>query len=775
MRQQRLDPMIPDIHHVVNFIRAMNVARRNLMAYPRGHTLVIESFEKVLSIIADFFQFTNHITFGVAKDALMLGTNILDKKNPLLQGFARILFEHGVVSLTFFRGLTAEELMDFSHIISQKRTDVHRLGGIATLLAQAKVHNITVHLIDYRMFQAHDGSVVPDTDPESSRESGFWYHFVRRLMEGTLDPQGIPDYGMEDFDPETLAKNLNEQYGWGAGPAEGSGVELSLEGATGIGAGSGEGPGGSMTAGAAGSSDDHGKDGFHKAGQGFDIFLDSRGFDFGQLIQDEASTSRLNRFIRSLDPRLRKAFVERFFSSFSNHAGVFNQVAPNLSDDIIFEALEKSSRKELYVPPNILDILKRLKNESEEEGSHENEEHLGKLSRDELMEKFSVIFKEDEVDRFVPLDYQQALHHVLVAETLSAPEVSQVHQLEETLSAHSINMNLTSVVVDILAKRSYQEEVSPCLIQSLKSCCRYLISVGDFHALSEIYKAVAPVTTSNTDDNVKATGILEVFSDDDFIGDVLDAPSRWGKEKDFYIVELIKKVGLPFIEPLLDRLASEEDRTLRYFYLDLLGELGPMAREHATRRLNDKRWFFVRNLIILLRNLNDPSVLSSLHSLLDHPHPRVRHELMQTLIKFNDPVAERIILQEMDSPDTGRCLKAIALAGTTRNKIVSQKLLTFLKQRGLGKAMLPIKKASVHALGEIGDPSVLPDLHRILKSRTFFRRHAAANLKLEIIESLGKYPAGEASSILRSIASTGPPLLVNRARKIMKTTEVGSS
>jgi len=149
--------------------------------------------------------------------------------------------------------------------------------------------------------------------------------------------------------------------------------------------------------------------------------------------------------------------------------------------------------------------------------------------------------------------------------------------------------------------------------------------------------------------------------------------------------------------------------------------------------------------------------------------------LMQTLIKFNDPVAERIILQEMDSPDTSRCLKAIALAGMTRNKLISQKLLEFLHQRGLGKSILPIKKASVHALGEIGDPFVLPALQDILKSRVFFRRHAAANLKLEIIESLRKYPPGEVSPILRVVVNSGPQALVDHALMVMKNIEVSPS
>lgn len=746
---------------VFDFIRAMNIARRNLVAYPRGHSLVVESFEKVRAILQDFFEFSNHFTLGIAKDTLMLGTKALDRKIPVFQNFAQTLFEHGIVSLTFFRNLTVDELMDFDHIISQKRNDVHHQGGVATLLSKAKVQNIKAQLIDYRMFQAQEGPLGSESDKGDSQESLFWWQFVQGVMEGTLDPLGVPSDSMVDFDPETLATILNEQYLGGGG---------SIGGGPGGGGPGGGGPGGGESVGLA-----VGGEGSGEGGPGFGVFLDSRSFDFVQLAYDGASTARLNKFVRSLDHNLRKTFVERFFSSFSSNTGALNQLIPNLSDDIIIDALEKNTKKELYIPPNILDILKRLKKESTSEDSDETDELLGSFSKDELTEKFNVIFKEDEADRFVPLDYQKMLHDVVVAEALSVTELSQVQQLEDTLSPHSVNMHLTSVVVDIIAKRG-GGEAPPYLVRGLKGCCRYLISIGDFHAVSHIYETVARKTILPGDGkDMTPNGILEVFSDDDFVGDVLDAPAQWGKEKDFYIVELIKRVGSPFVEPLLDRLASEEDRTLRYFYLDLLGELGTMVREPTIRRLKDNRWFFVRNLIILLKNLNDPTILPSLHALLDHPHPRVRLELMQALIKFNDPIAERIILQEMDSPDTGRCLKAIALAGMTRNRLVSQKLLEFLKQRGLGKTILPIKKASIHALGEIGDPSVLPALQGILKARTFFRRHAASSLKLEVIKSLQKYPAGEASLILKSVANSGPQLLADNARTAMKVMGVSSS
>ena len=770
---------------VFDFFRTMNIARRNLIAYPREHTLVTESFEKVLSVLVDFFECSNSFTIGIAKDTLMVGTKALDKKNSVFQNFARILFEHGIVSLTFLRGLTVDELMDFDHIISQKRNDVQHQGGVEALLTKAKVNNIKVQLIDYKMFHAQEGLVETGTNMDNMQESLFWWHFVQGVMDGTINPFGLPFGGMKEVDPENLAAIINKQFGGlgdlsaessegnefvkgGSGGEEGlpssesnkrdTGDERTNEGTLAT-----SGPGGG------------GSDGDNSTVERpeFSAFLDSRKFDFCKLAHDETSTGRLNRFVRSLVPELRKVFMERFFSSFTHNTRALNQIIPSLSDEIIIEALEKNTKKELYIPPNILNIIERLKRESAGQESSEADNPLSRISQDELTEKFNIIFKEDELDRFVPLDYQKILHDVVLADTISVPELTQVRQLKDTLSNQSIHLHLTAVVVDIVSKGNSDEP--PHIVQTLKNCCMFLLSIGDFHGVSDIYEMVTKkVRTSTTNNDVKKTsGILEIFADDDFIDYVLDGRAQWGKEKDFYIVELIKKVGEPFVEPLLDRMASEEDRTLRYFYLDLLGELGTSVKEPVVERLKDNRWFYVRNLIILLRNLNDPTVLPVLHSLLDHPHPKVRHELMQTLIKFNDPVAERIILQEMGSPDIGRCLKAIALAGMTRNRLVSQKLQEFLKQKGFGKTILPVKKASVYALGEIGDPSTLPTLQDILKSRTFFRRHAAMNLKLEIIDSLKKYPVGDVSPILREIVNSGPQPLMNHARTVMKDMKVG--
>ena len=121
----------------------------------------------------------------------------------------------------------------------------------------------------------------------------------------------------------------------------------------------------------------------------------------------------------------------------------------------------------------------------------------------------------------------------------------------------------------------------------------------------------------------------------------------WGKEKYEAIRLLIAPDRAPFIEPLLDELASEGSMSLRQFYLAVLGDLGPAVRDAAVARLQDKRWYVVRNLLILLRSLNDPSVLKPIGHLFTHPHPQVQLEVMKTYLHFGDPRATRYLLKEL--------------------------------------------------------------------------------------------------------------------------------
>jgi hypothetical protein len=324
---------------------------------------------------------------------------------------------------------------------------------------------------------------------------------------------------------------------------------------------------------------------------------------------------------------------------------------------------------------------------------------------------------------------------------------------------------------------NYSEDTIPnSLRHSLKDQCHNLIQQGEFHIVSEIFENLKnSIGTSAKNHNISGNDVLEIFSDIDFAHVVLDTSDKWGKENLFYVTELIKKIGHPFVEPLLNKLADEQNRQLRHYFLELLPQLGNTVKDSAIGRLNDHRWYVIRNLVVVLRNLNDPSVARPLRATLEHPHPRVRDEVLRTLIQFDDPSAKRILLREMESNDSSRCLKAITLAGMTRHREASPKLLEFLNLSGFDKHTFSLKKASVHALAEIGDPSVLPYVEAALKKKSLLFWQKSRLLKTLIIDSLAKYPIPQATSILQNIATKGPRELAKRASSVMSRLRTCSS
>lgn len=714
-----------DIKVISGLIHAMNMAGSKLTAYPEGHPFIIESFQKVENILQNIFETRSQLSFGIAKNSVMMGMKLLDQKNPIFQRFAGTLFEQGIVKFTVLRGLTSKELMDFDIIVSQKRNDIYRKGGVEFLISKAGIRHIHLELIDYTLFRAEEDLEIGERDGENLQSLSFWETFVRGLFEGTLDPDARGGRPWDEIDPKALAEMLNNAY-------------------------------------------------FNRDSQALDgldltLLASIQRNGLTALMDNDESKERLFTFIDSLNENLRRCFLERFLNSIPNNNEIANAILSGLSNEIILDALKKQANEEFYIPPNVLKILQKIKKTPEGVDLDGIDRFVEEHPKERLAEKLNVIFKEDENDQFIPLDYQKVLQDIIVAEDFSTIELSEVHHLGQTLNDYSIQMSLTSIIVNLVIVHS-DGQVSDFLKKVFKDHCLLLVKNGDFHVISGILDTlITRIDNSGKGKEFYLNELMEMYTERNFMENVLTAATHWGKEKHFFIKKIIKQIGEPFIEPLLDRLTEEESKTLRLFYLDLLKEFGGAVKNQVIRRLGDKRWYVVRNLLFVLRQLNDPSVLNSIYGLFNHHDQRVRFELLQTFLALKDPRADKILLKEMDSGDTDRCLKAIALAGMTRNSDVFDVIVGFIKKRRLNKIDLEIKKASVRALADVGDPSFLPVLQAVLKSFSLFSYSRLKLLKLETLASLGRFPPQEVFPLLQKIARSRSGEMAHKAAQVIKT------
>lgn len=116
------------------------------------------------------------------------------------------------------------------------------------------------------------------------------------------------------------------------------------------------------------------------------------------------------------------------------------------------------------------------------------------------------------------------------------------------------------------------------------------------------------------------------------------------------IPDLISEFAEQAMRQLLERLLTEPEAGKRKVLLRLAARLGPPAVPEMLRRLGHPKWFFVRNLCLLLGDIGDRRAVPGLLNAVSHADPRVRREALQALGKLGAPEAVpalgRILVEE---------------------------------------------------------------------------------------------------------------------------------
>jgi hypothetical protein len=125
---------------------------------------------------------------------------------------------------------------------------------------------------------------------------------------------------------------------------------------------------------------------------------------------------------------------------------------------------------------------------------------------------------------------------------------------------------------------------------------------------------------------------------------VLETAGAGGRTVDL----LLEKAGTAAIDPLLDRLATSEDRAERRFLLDRLAGLGGAVAPAAAARLEGAPWYVARNLLHLLRQTGGAEGISP-GPYLGHVDARVRVEAVRLFA--GGAARERAILAALQDED----------------------------------------------------------------------------------------------------------------------------
>lgn len=743
---QTSDREVPlDTRLLSDAVIELNISRKNVSIYPPGHFQITKSIDRAFEVLMKLFEIRQEMTLGVAKDTLFVGQNYLDQRNPVYRDFALSMNLQGIAAVTFIRGLDREELVRFHRIITTRPDDIASLGGIAKVVENAGLHNIRVMAIDYASFHVTEEKEIFKAQPKPGEKaddkpgSGIWQDFVSLLSAGTLAAagEGVSLKDSSQIDPAELARLLNERK---------------------------------LDSGA--------------AVQSYDRIISSyvrSSAEKKQLTREQSRTiANLNMLMKDLHPDIRKQFLSTAFKNVSDNAASpgAEEVLGGLGDDMIIDMLRQASTEGREISPTLTGLLGKLASVRDKTGrtqpggsgrgpvgggtvagaaagtgSGSSAGGKDNAAPEIMPEHMAKLFDREKYEGYVEKEYDTILKNVSErAESMAATAQDRfaVEEYIMDLDDRHLDFQIGRAVLAFMEENIDEEDYRE-FSKKLVAVVPDMLASGHFPLLLDTLQTLRWHLSDKKSEAIRACAAeaLKVFWAPEFIDRSIEAFNIWSRTRGKDASSFMQALGPMLVPGLLEIYSYDTNPGGRRVLFDLLCAFGKDTVAEAVKRLQDPRAYYVRNLLMLVRRVGTPDVVSSIKPLLQHADPKVRMDALAVLLRFKDPSAVGILRQAIASKDPDVSSAAVLLAGQFRMAEVVMDILPLIKRTILFETDYAVNDEIIRVLGEIGDPRAVPEIEKLAKAGWSLYKKSHARMKAALYESLGRYPKESIAELLR--------------------------
>ncbi len=709
---------VPAGGHALEFIRTLAVAWKNLSAYPPGHPALAGAVTSTHRALNDLRGPGGEVIFGIASDGIVYGDDKIDSTQA--QKFAQALYGRGVAVVRFAGETTVSELETFLRLLTGTPGDSDR--PVWDELTSLGVVNINLKPVDYSGVQLTEE--VVESKP-ATEQTSLWDDILRALVEGReLTPKARQLLSRDVRSVDELSamilryiETADEPDTAEFDPDATFGVRLMVP---------------------------------VPASDTTDAMMARVADAVGSHIASSSGTKRqlavqqVIQLLRSMPDPLRGAIIRSVLRplAIDETAGaLLREVTATLEHDEVIEALRylatvgKLSSHAIA----LIESLAML----DKGGTAPQPAPASVIS--ELVE----LFGDDDVDRFNPPDHKSLLH----AAAIRTPNVNRSvgKKIEtlgprvDTIAPEAVDRQLAGAIVELLWKYAASREVHG-LLSRAELILRSQIGSGqltDAIELVERLREIAlPAPNIALRDAIGDT--LANIASPETISTLVESLTNAPKEKVAAVHRLVDALGSAATRNLILALTEENNRSKRRRLLNLIGSLGTRIVPEAVPLLKDERWYVVRNMLVLLRSVNDHTSLPHVRELAHHPDLRVRMEAIKTLFAVDTTVPQALLDQAINDPKLGDT--AIALVGGYGIREAVTPLLRVLAGRDVFRTRKTRRLLAIKALGELGDPSALPQMRQFFSNSIL--PWPAREERRAAYESLAGYPAEARAEIV---------------------------
>jgi HEAT repeat protein len=676
-----------DTRLLLDAIKELNISKRNVSLYPRDHPQTKESMGRAFNFLRKLFESRGSLTLGVAKDALMIDDTPLSKKILALKEFALTLHHKGIASVTLPTTLKIEELFGFHELLTARETAT---GAALVELAREKgLGDIELTPLDISKVRFVEGS---------TREEGggdkFWEEYVSALLDGRLTEEDMEDV-VHSLSAEEMAQFI---------------IKSAATGMT------------------------------EKA---YDAVIAA--YLGGSRRPSPALFGKFLAMVDSLTPALKEKFLSLSFSSRWTDALELKQLLRELTFADIRKMMKVFDEQSSLLPEKLQTLVEKMK-QSKTDLFMDIQGGSSYIDDIEVNEKIVSSFKKDHDGRFMDQGYREELKRML--ENQGEKSDGATIQLEEACRDEVVDKAASRIVFALLSLESTSGKEYRELLSNLTGFVTGFVETGRFSDIAEIHRQIYSHSLEGPFREEAAATIKGFFGSPEFLRRLIAAFRIWGRhsrEEVFGLAVALKDYSIPFF---LDALTDERDESMRKFFLDALCRIGGDVAPEAARRLDDNRWYVVRNMIYLIRECNGSQFVKYVRPFTRHHEKKVVIETLKTLLHFRTPDSLSLLKLYLGGKDPSLRELAVRLSGMYKVKEAVPYLVELLEKRDLFGSKSSGKTVVVDALADIGEPDVLKTLFKICRANALLSRAESDRLKIEIFRSLHRYPFQEARPLL---------------------------
>ncbi len=724
----------------------LNATRKTILMYPPGHNQVQQSIDRARATWDEILGARPEMTIGTDKDGLIVGRDSARLDDAVSRQFSSILRDHDLAVVYFRQGLSSDELTAFLRVIAEDPEKIRAEGGIERALVNEDVRHIRVQCVDYSKFLHTEEEEIQKRarGKDSDENDSLWGGFVTHLILGTLtdSEKGIPLRSADDYAPRVIASYLNDNR-----------LDQSMV-----------------------------LDSYEQTLQEH-LSQEQPDAEEGKTYR-VANLRNLSALLEELQPGIRHQFLDATYQqcAVQDNNPMVEDLLSGMSHGLILEMLRHANKQGDEISPTLLNLVKKIAGVKEAgalEGAAEPKPGQP-LSTDPGQHKEILdLFDREAYESYVTSDYGETLKHLSQDGVKESDGLDLPDELREEMGALEsplLDAQIARALLAFMDGDAGEDEYKDYADKTFR-IANELIGEGEFTVPLEILNTLQRHAGKKADPALRsiAESSLQRFRYPTFLSKALAAFDKWREAKDGTAQAFLMAIGPDIVPQALNLYLHREQSEGDQHLFNLLAMFAGRVTELAQREIQARGGPPLVRLIRLVRRLGTHDLIPELKPLLERDDRQVQLEILETLVRFQDPESADLLRRFLKLKTMEDQLRVIEIAGMHRVADLAEDLASMVRTFSFFRADYTRNEKIIEALGRIGHASALPVLGRLAKTRFSLYPKALADLKLLLFQSLRLYEGAAVAPLLRIGSQSKDTRIQAACRDSMQRPGAGSA